>query len=70
MHNKNRTITESPNRSSNQQRTNNNRTTALDRTAVKATVRRAVLKCILLVPNLALDSTIAEAQKSIRQIPR
>ena len=44
-----RTITESQNEGNNQQQINNNRTTTLQRTAVKATWG---LKCILLVPNI------------------
>ena len=46
---KHKTITESHNRSNNQQQVKNNRTTTLERAAAYATVG---LKCILLVPNL------------------
>ena len=46
---KHRTMTESHNGSSNQQQINNSRTTALERTAAKAT---GGLKRILLVPNI------------------
>ena len=46
---KHRTITDSHNGSNNKQKVNNNRTTALERTAAQAT---GGLKCILLVPNL------------------
>ena len=49
-----RTITESPNGSNNQHQTNNNRNTALERTAAKATDG---LKCILLVPKVKVTYT-------------
>ena len=53
-------LTESHNGINNQQRINNNRTIALERTAAKAT---AWLKCIFLVPNLRPRFAFVEAQK-------
>ena len=57
---KHRTITDSHNGSNHKQKVNNNRTTALERTAALAT---RGLKCILLDQNFALDSAVVEVQE-------
>ena len=57
---KHRTITDSHNGSNNKQKVNNNRTTALERTAALAT---GGLKCILLVPNLCPRLFVVEVQE-------
>ena len=62
-HNKHRTITESDNGSNNQQRINDNRTTALEQTAAKVTGGGGGLNAFYLHQIYALDSAVVEAQK-------
>ena len=57
---RNRTITESHNESNNQQQINNNRTTALERTAAKAI--GGCLNAFYWYKIITLDSAVVEAQ--------
>ena len=61
----NRTITESHNGSNNQQRINNNRITALEGTAAKATGGGGGLNAFYWYKIFALDSAVVEAQKML-----
>ena len=65
MYKKHRTITDSHNQSKNLQKVNNNRTTALERTAALATGGGGGLNAFYWYQIFALDSAVVEEQEML-----